>query len=133
MRELLPPGVGRKRMKEIEQRRSALFKQEFLPSVRPFPQVRELFKLLRANSKKVALQKFALRARLLGFRQERMVGLAVVPMCNIPQNRAVVHQPEASPCIFLKRDLPPWPLRVWRARPFRSQPVLSWQPLRPPC
>jgi hypothetical protein len=65
--------------------------------------------------------------------QERTAGLAVVPQCNIPRTpRRSCTRPEVSPCIFLKRDLAPWPRPVWRARPFPSRRVLPWPPSRPP-
>ena len=44
-----------KRGKEIEEFRSFLFKKKYLPRVRPFPKVRELFQTIRACGEKVAL------------------------------------------------------------------------------
>lgn len=41
--------------KDLEEYRSALFKREFLPKVRPFPRVKELFQQLRKRGRKVAL------------------------------------------------------------------------------
>ncbi|RKH08015.1 HAD family hydrolase [Corallococcus praedator] len=41
--------------KDLDEYRSALFKREFLPKVRPFPRVKELFQLLRKRDRKVAL------------------------------------------------------------------------------
>lgn len=40
---------------ELEQRRGELFKSDFLPRVRPFPRVRELFERLKADGLQVAL------------------------------------------------------------------------------
>jgi HAD superfamily hydrolase (TIGR01509 family) len=41
--------------KEMEEYRGKLFKREFLPRVKPFPEVRELFLRLKADGKLVAL------------------------------------------------------------------------------
>jgi HAD superfamily hydrolase (TIGR01509 family) len=41
--------------KEMEERRGKLFKREFLPRVKPFPEVRELFLRLKADGKRIAL------------------------------------------------------------------------------
>jgi HAD superfamily hydrolase (TIGR01509 family) len=40
---------------ELEQFRSELFKKEFLPSVKPFPGVRQLFQRIRQDDKRIAL------------------------------------------------------------------------------
>jgi len=41
--------------KRMEKVRSDLFKREFLPRVRPFPRVRELFQRIKQDGKKIAL------------------------------------------------------------------------------
>ena len=41
--------------KEIDEYRSKLFREEFLPRVKPFPKVRELFERIRQDRKKIAL------------------------------------------------------------------------------
>jgi HAD superfamily hydrolase (TIGR01509 family) len=41
--------------KELEQYRSELFLRDFLPKVRPFPKVRELFQRLRKDKRRIAL------------------------------------------------------------------------------
>jgi HAD superfamily hydrolase (TIGR01549 family) len=41
--------------KEMEEYRGELYKREYLPRVRAFPQVRELFQLIKANGKRIAL------------------------------------------------------------------------------
>lgn len=43
------------KQEEIEKVRSAYFKEKYLPQVRPFPKVRELFETILADGKKVAL------------------------------------------------------------------------------
>jgi HAD superfamily hydrolase (TIGR01509 family) len=52
---LLPADVVERQGKEIEKYRSELFKREFLPRVRAFPAVRDLFERLRADGKRIAL------------------------------------------------------------------------------
>lgn len=39
----------------IEQERSELFKREYLPDVRPFPETRELFERIRADGRRIVL------------------------------------------------------------------------------
>jgi HAD superfamily hydrolase (TIGR01549 family) len=41
--------------KELDEYRSELFKKEFLPRVRPFPEVHELFRHIRSNGTQIAL------------------------------------------------------------------------------
>ncbi|KNY23409.1 HAD family hydrolase [Methylobacterium sp. ARG-1] len=57
--ELMPVFLPAERIeregKEIESYRSDLFKQKFLPEVRPFPAVRPLFERIRAAGLKIAL------------------------------------------------------------------------------
>jgi hypothetical protein len=64
-------------------------------------------------------------------RSERMTGPTVIPQCNILGNRAVVHQPGASSCMFVKRVFAPLPLPLWRGKPCLSRP--AWPRWRPPC
>jgi HAD superfamily hydrolase (TIGR01509 family) len=52
---LLPADVVERQGKEIEDYRSVLFKREFLPRVRAFPAVRELFERIKAADKRIAL------------------------------------------------------------------------------
>ncbi|MDH2308135.1 HAD family hydrolase [Methylobacterium brachiatum] len=51
----LPPERIEREGKEIESYRSDLFKQKYLPEVRPFPAVRQLFERVRAAGLKIAL------------------------------------------------------------------------------
>jgi phosphoglycolate phosphatase-like HAD superfamily hydrolase len=55
MRAVLPPSASVDRMKKIKEYRSTLFRKQFLPWVRPFPHVRELFQLLHAKRRKIVL------------------------------------------------------------------------------
>jgi HAD superfamily hydrolase (TIGR01549 family) len=57
--QLLPVFLSREELdqfgEELEEYRSELFKRDYLPQVKGFPLVRELFQLLRANGKKIGL------------------------------------------------------------------------------
>ncbi len=57
--QLLPVFFSREELEEfgeeMEEHRSKLFKREYLPRVRPFPKVRQLFERIRADGKQIAL------------------------------------------------------------------------------
>ena len=53
--DLLPPKVVNSQADDITDYRSELFKRKYLPEARSFPGVRELFKRIRGDGKKVAL------------------------------------------------------------------------------
>jgi phosphoglycolate phosphatase-like HAD superfamily hydrolase len=55
MPALLPEEEVRRRGEEIEAYRLGLFQREYLPRVRPFPAVRELFERIEADGKRIAL------------------------------------------------------------------------------
>jgi len=52
---LLPPDVVKEKGKEIDEYRAAIYKRDYLPRVRPYPKVRELFERVRADGKRIAL------------------------------------------------------------------------------
>ena len=53
--EFLSPEDLRTIGKKIEQCHSEVFKEEYLPQVRPFPKVRELFERIKRDGKRIAL------------------------------------------------------------------------------
>lgn len=55
MPALLPDEEVRRRGEEIEAFRKDLFKREYLPRVKPFPGVRDLFERIRADGRRIAL------------------------------------------------------------------------------
>jgi phosphoglycolate phosphatase-like HAD superfamily hydrolase len=73
MAALLPEEEVRRRGKEIEEYRLELFKREYLPRVRPFPGVRELFERIGADGKRIALASSAKKEELE--RYERIAGI----------------------------------------------------------
>ena len=53
--EFLTPEEIKRFGKELDQYRSQLFRKEYLPRVRPFPKVRELFQRIRDDDKRIIL------------------------------------------------------------------------------
>jgi HAD superfamily hydrolase (TIGR01509 family) len=64
MQVFLSPEQIEREGKQIEQERSDFFKREYLPKVKPFPAIRELFERLRSDGKKIALASSAKRDEL---------------------------------------------------------------------
>ncbi len=54
---------------EMEEYRGELYKREYMPRVRPFPQVRELFKHLRDDGKRIALASSAKKDELVEYKK----------------------------------------------------------------
>ncbi|MBX9579426.1 MAG: HAD family hydrolase [Gemmataceae bacterium] len=52
---LIPPEIAERSEEEISDYRSKLFKDKYLPRVKAFPAVRELFERLQADGKRIAL------------------------------------------------------------------------------
>jgi HAD superfamily hydrolase (TIGR01509 family) len=69
MPALLPEEEVRRRGEEIEAYRLDLFKREYLPRVRPFPSVRELFERIKADGKRIALASSAKQEELARYKQ----------------------------------------------------------------
>jgi len=53
--EFLTPEEIKRFGKELDEYRSELFRKEYLPKVRPFPKVRELFQRMRQDNKRIVL------------------------------------------------------------------------------
>jgi phosphoglycolate phosphatase-like HAD superfamily hydrolase len=58
---------------EADQYRGAVFKKNYLPHVKPFPKVRELFERLRADGKKIALASSGKEAEVHHY--EKLLGI----------------------------------------------------------
>jgi HAD superfamily hydrolase (TIGR01509 family) len=69
MAALLPEDEVRRRGKEIEEYRLDLFKREYLPEVKPFPMVRELFERIEADGLRIALASSAKKGELERYKQ----------------------------------------------------------------
>jgi HAD superfamily hydrolase (TIGR01509 family) len=73
MAALLPKEEVRRRGEEIEEYRLELFQHEYLPRVKPFPKVRELFERIGADGKRIALASSARKQELE--RYKRIAGI----------------------------------------------------------
>lgn len=71
--QLLPVFFSKEELEEfgeeMEEHRRKLFKREYLPRVRPFPKVRELFERIRADGKKIALASSANEDELQAYKK----------------------------------------------------------------
>ncbi len=71
--QLMPVFFSREELEEfgeeMEEHRSKLFKREFLPRVRAFPQVRELFERIKADGKQLALASSAKQDELDAYKK----------------------------------------------------------------
>lgn len=69
MPALLPEDEVQRRGKEIEEYRKELFKREYLPRVKPFPCVRELFERIEGDGLRIALASSARKVELERYKQ----------------------------------------------------------------
>jgi HAD superfamily hydrolase (TIGR01509 family) len=69
MAALLPEEEVRRRGKEIEEYRLDLFKRKYLPRVKPFPAVGELFERIEAEGLRIALASSAKKEELEHYKQ----------------------------------------------------------------
>ena len=71
--QLMPVFFSREELdefgEEMEEHRSELYKREFLPRVRSFPMVRELFERVRADDKRIALASSAKEDELAAYKK----------------------------------------------------------------
>ena len=71
--QLMPVFFSREELEEfgeeMEKFRGELFKREFLPRVRPFPSVRELFQQVKADEKKIGLASSAKEDEIKTYKQ----------------------------------------------------------------
>jgi HAD superfamily hydrolase (TIGR01509 family) len=66
---LIPAEIAERSEEEISDFRSKLFKEKYLPRVKAFPAVRELFERLRADGKRVALASSAKADELAAYKK----------------------------------------------------------------
>lgn len=83
--------------KEIEQYRSDLFKREYLPQVKPFPAVPDLFKRIKADGTKIALASSAKSDEIATYK--RIAGVEPYLEAETSSDDAEESKPE--PDIFL--------------------------------
>jgi HAD superfamily hydrolase (TIGR01509 family) len=78
--------------KKIEDDRTAYFHQRYLPEVRPFPRVRELFERIRADGTKIALASSAQKSELEQYKRiARIEGLSDADTCSDDADRSKPH------------------------------------------
>ncbi len=83
--------------KQLEDDRTACFRKRYLPEVRPFPSVRELFERIRADGIKIALASSAKKGEVEYYKRiAHILGLSDVDTCSDDVDRSKPH-----PDIFL--------------------------------
>jgi HAD superfamily hydrolase (TIGR01509 family) len=83
--------------KKLEEDRTAYFHERYLPEVRPFPRVRELFERLRSDGIKIALASSAKKSEVEYYKRiGHIVGLSEIDTCSDDAERSKPH-----PDIFL--------------------------------
>jgi HAD superfamily hydrolase (TIGR01509 family) len=94
----LPSGTSETRQKQIEQFRSTLFKREYLPKVRPFPDVRALFQRIRSAGRRVVLGSSCTKEEIGCYK--RIAHIADLVDCESTSDDAHLSKP--APDIFKK-------------------------------
>lgn len=74
MAVFLSPEQIKREGKQIEEERGELFRREYLPRVKPFPALHQLFERLKSDGIKIALASFAKRDELEAYKQITGVG-----------------------------------------------------------
>ena len=99
--QLLPVFVPKDRLARIEKQlkdeRATLFKAEYLPRVRPFPRVRELFQRVKAGGARLVLASSATRDELDGY--AKLAGIDDLLEADVSSDDAARSKPH--PDIFL--------------------------------
>jgi HAD superfamily hydrolase (TIGR01509 family) len=96
MPALLPQEEVAQRGQEIEQDRLDLFRREYLPRVKAFPRVRELFQRIKADGKRIALASSAKKPELADY--QRVAGIEDLVDAETSSDDAEQSKPE--PDIF---------------------------------
>jgi HAD superfamily hydrolase (TIGR01549 family) len=98
MPAFLPPHSPASLQKEIEEFRSNLFKREYLPKVRAFSGVRELFERIRAHGCKLLLASSCASDEI--DRYKAIAGISDMTDCDVTADDARSSKP--APDIFMK-------------------------------
>jgi HAD superfamily hydrolase (TIGR01509 family) len=94
----LPKGTTETRREEIEEFRARLFKNSYLPLVRPFPSVRALFERLRSDGLRIVLGSSCTSEEITQYKQ--IAGVADLAECETTSDDARLSKP--APDIFNK-------------------------------
>lgn len=97
MAVFLSPEQIKRQGKKIEEERGALFKREYLPQVKPFPGVRELFGRVKADGKKIGLASSAKGDELAAYK--RITGIE--PFLEAETSSDDVDKSKPEPDVFL--------------------------------
>ena len=82
---------------DAEQYRGEVFKEKYLPHVKPFPKVRELFERLRADGNKIALASSGKETEVRHY--EKLLGIASLVDCMTTADQVAQSKPKAD--VFL--------------------------------
>jgi phosphoglycolate phosphatase-like HAD superfamily hydrolase len=97
MPAFLPPATPPSVQKRIEEFRSNLFKRGYLPKVRPFPGVRELFEQIHADGCKIVLASSCAASEIGEYKA--IAGISDMTDCDVTADDADSSKP--APDIFL--------------------------------
>lgn len=96
MPALLPASVVAEQGEAIEEDRGALFKRDYLPRVRPFPCVRELFERLKADGKTIVIASSGAREEV----EHHLETLGVADLIDGGTSKDDVAHSKPAPDIF---------------------------------
>jgi HAD superfamily hydrolase (TIGR01509 family) len=96
MPAFLPQDTSRAQKKKIEQFRAALFKEKYLPLVRPFPQVTELFERLQSDGVRIVLGSSCTAEEITRYKE--IAGIEDLTECETTSDDADSSKP--APDIF---------------------------------
>ena len=79
---------------EADKYRGEIFKKEYLPHVKPFPKVRELFERLRRDGKKIALASSGKEQEVRHY--EKLLGIGGMVDCMTTSDQVAHSKPKAD-------------------------------------
>lgn len=108
--------------KEIEEYRSRLFKRDFLPRVRPFPKVRELFKRIVDDGLRIALASSSKKEELQEYKRIAHIdGLVEEETSSDDANKSKPHPDVFEAAIARLEDIEPEEMVVVGDTPYDAQ------------
>jgi HAD superfamily hydrolase (TIGR01549 family) len=96
--QYLPVFLTEREMREFgeaaDKYRGEIFKKKYLPEVKPFPKVRELFERLRADGRKIALASSGKEAEVRHY--EKLLGIGGMVDCMTTADQVAHSKPKAD-------------------------------------
>lgn len=92
---------------QADEYRGQIFKKKYLPQIRPFPKVRELFERVRQGGKKIALASSGKEAEVRHY--EKLVGIEGLVDSRVTADQVVHSKPKSDVFIAALRTLGPLP------------------------